>query len=141
MDRPGVGIGLIIENEAGEILIGKRVGSHAAKYSIFGGSIELGETFEAAAIREAQEELGITLVDPVVTAITNNLETYREDGIHFCSVILHTRNFIGQPRIMEPSKCAELGWYAPRQLPEPHFDASRFAIRCFLEDAFYLGSS
>ena len=141
MERPGVGVGIIIENSLGEVLIGKRIGSHAQKYSIPGGSMAIGETFEAAAVREAEEEHGIIPIEPGVIAVTNNLETYREEGIHFVSIILHTRRFRGQPRIVEPDKCAELLWCDPRQLPEPHFDASRFAIKCYLESASYLGAS
>ena len=141
MERPGVGIGIIIENSAGEVLIGRRIGSHAQKYSIPGGAVKLGETFEEAATREALEEHDITVIEPRVIAVTNNLETFREDGVHFISIILHARRFKGEPKIMEPAKCRKILWCNPRMLPEPHFDASRFAIRCFLQNEHYLGAS
>jgi mutator protein MutT len=72
-NKPGVGIGVIIENSAGEILIGKRLGSHAEKYSIPGGKLELGESFEHGAVREIKEEVGLTLEDVKVMGVTNNL--------------------------------------------------------------------
>lgn len=139
--KPKVGIGIIIVNSKGEILIGKRIGSHAQRYSIPGGSLELGETFEAAAIREAKEEIGITLKNPKVIAVTNNLETYRQEGVHFISVILLAESFDGEPKILEPEKCAELLWCDPHSLPEPHFDASRLAVECYLDGAVYKGIS
>jgi len=52
MDHPKVGVGIIIQNTKKEILIGKRIGSHAPFYSIPGGHLENGETFEEAAIKE-----------------------------------------------------------------------------------------
>ncbi|MDN6109542.1 MAG: NUDIX domain-containing protein, partial [Enterobacterales bacterium] len=44
-----VGVGVIIANPQGQILLGKRCGSHAPFWSIPGGHLEEGETFEQAA--------------------------------------------------------------------------------------------
>ena len=54
--QPRVGIGVIVINDEGLILVGKRRGSHAQFYSIPGGAIELGESFEQAAEREVAEK-------------------------------------------------------------------------------------
>lgn len=137
--KPIVGVGIIIEDDEGKILVGKRIGSHAQKYSIFGGALEEGESFEAAAIREAEEELGITVINPKIVCVTNNLETYREEGVHTISVILHAESFKGEPKIMEPHKCADIRWVNPRKLPQPHFDASRLGVECYLNSKFYAG--
>ena len=56
---PRVGLGIIIVNKDGDILIGKRKGRHAQKFSIPGGHLEMGETFEQGAIREIKEEKGV----------------------------------------------------------------------------------
>ncbi len=53
--EPKVGIGVIIIRNDGKILIGKRKGSHAPYWSIPGGHLDLGESFEQAAIREIYE--------------------------------------------------------------------------------------
>ena len=139
--KPGVGLGVIILNSEGKILIQKRIGSHAQKYSIPGGGLELGETFEEGASREIQEEVGITLKNPQVIAVTNNLETYRTENVHYISVVLIAEAFEGKPKIMEPEKCSELIWCDPTDLPQPHFDASRLAIECYLNDSVYRGIS
>lgn len=44
-ELPRIGIGVIILNKDGKILVGKRKGSHAQFYSIPGGHLEVGETF------------------------------------------------------------------------------------------------
>lgn len=59
-----MGLGIIVENDKGQILIMKREGSHAPFWSIPGGKLELGETFEAGAARELKEELDTDIKDP-----------------------------------------------------------------------------
>jgi 8-oxo-dGTP diphosphatase len=131
-----VGIGVILLKD-GKVLLGKRINSYAPKYSIPGGHLEIGETFEEAAIREVKEETGITVKNPKVIAVTNNLQTYELEQIHYVSVILLTTDFSGKPNTMEPDKCEGWQWYDPTNLPQPHFDASEQGIKCFLENKFY----
>ena len=135
--RPHIGIGVILVNPAGQVLIGKREGSHAPYFSIPGGYLEPGESFEAAAIREVKEETGLDIVNPSVLCVVNNLETYKEEGLHVISVCLLAREFSGTLAIMEPDKCSCWLWRDASNLPEPHFEASRIAISCYLEKKFY----
>jgi ADP-ribose pyrophosphatase YjhB (NUDIX family) len=134
---PRVGVGVILTNDKGQVLLGKRKGSHAPYWSIPGGHLELGESFEAAAIREVAEETGLAIQGPEVVAVTNNLETWRESGLHYISVTLHARAD-GEPQLLEPEKCEGWVWRDPRELPEPHFDASRQSIACWLAGCCYL---
>jgi len=138
-ERPKVGIGVILVNDEGRVLIGKRKGSHAQKYSIPGGHLDLGETFEACAIREIKEETDLDIKNPHVIAVTNNLETYREEGKHYISVVLFADQYAGDLKLMEPEKCEEWLWADPKHLPQPHFDASRLGIECYLRGSFYEG--
>ena len=126
--HPRVGIGVIILNEAGEILVGKRRGSHAPFYSIPGGALELGESFEHAAEREVAEETGLRIFEPRVIGVVNDLETFRADGVHFVSAVLVVSKFEGEPKLMEPHKCDGWFWCDPQNLPQPHFWSSREAV-------------
>lgn len=137
-DKPGVGLGVIIVNDKGQILVAKRRGSHAPYWSIPGGKLELGETFEFGAAREVKEEHDIDIEDPQVIAITNNLGTYQAEGVHFISVILLAKSYTGEPKIMEPDKRAEIRWVDPSNLPRPHFDASELGVRCYLKKVPYI---
>ena len=135
--RPHIGIGVILVNPEGQVLIGKREGSHAPYWSIPGGYLEAGETFEAAAIREVKEETGLDILNPSVLCVANNLQTYKAEGLHVISVCLLAKEFSGNLAVMEPDKCSGWQWCDPANLPEPHFEASRQAISCYLEGKFY----
>ncbi len=136
---PKVGVGVILENSSGKILIGKRKNSHAPYYSIPGGHLEEGETFEDCGIREIYEETGIRVRSVSVKAVTNDLETWKESGKHYISVILFSNDFEGEPVLMEPEKCEGWIWADPFDLPEPHFAASRNGIDCYIHGRFYIG--
>lgn len=134
-----VGIGVIIQKED-QILIGKRKGSHAPFYSIPGGHLELGESFEDAAIREIKEETNLEIIKPKVISIVNDLVTFGQENKHYISIILYANKFTGELTNLEPDKCENLFWINPNELPYPHFEASKQAITCFLNNKFYLES-
>ncbi len=136
MSKPVVGLGVILVNQEGKILVGKRKGSHAPYFSIPGGGLEMGESFEEGAAREIMEETGLS-VNPKVIACTNNLETYEDEGFHSISIVLVADAPSEAPIVCEPEKCESWEWVNPRELPEPHFDASRMAIQCYLNGVFY----
>ncbi len=138
MDRPKVGVGVIIQNQNNQILIGKRKGGHAPFFSIPGGHLENGETFEEAAIKEVFEETGLTIKNPTVFCVTNNLRTYKNENKHYVSVNLFTNEFEGNLSVKEPDKCESWDWYELSEIPSPQFDASEFAIECFRKEVFYL---
>lgn len=135
--RPGVGIGVIIVNRDGNVLFIKRKGNHAPYFSIPGGRLEAGETFEECAIREIKEETGMDIRDPKIIAVTNNLKTFKNEGVHYISIILLSKDFSGTPKIMEPEKHEKWIWASPKNIPMPHFDASERGIECYLEGIFY----
>ncbi|EML1934468.1 NUDIX hydrolase [Providencia vermicola] len=138
VDGVVVGVGVIITNQQGQILMGKRSSQHAPYWSIFGGHVDAGESFEACAIREIKEEIGIDITTPTVFGISNNVNTYQQEGKHTVSICMHVEyNGDIEPQIMEADKCESLMWVAPNELPEPHFEASRNAIDLWLNQQFY----
>ncbi|MBI5470069.1 NUDIX domain-containing protein [Candidatus Kaiserbacteria bacterium] len=119
-------------------VIGKRKGSHSPYYSIPGGHLDAGETFENCAIREIQEESGLTIKDPRVIAVTNNLDdTFFQEGKHYISIVLLATDFSGEHTVMEPVKCEGWLWCDPAHLPTPHFGASQSAVDRYLRGVFY----
>lgn len=138
MNRPKVGIGVIIQNDNNEILIGKRKGSHSPFYSIPGGHLENGETFEEAAIKEVYEETGLKIRNPKVICVTNNLRTYIKENKHYVSINLFTNDYEGKLEVKEADKCESWEWHSLTKIPKPHFDASEFAIHCFIKNQFYI---
>lgn len=138
MAVPQIGVGIIIQNKLGQILVGRRKGSHAPYFSIPGGRLELGESFEEAAYREAKEETGLELKEVHILGVTNNLKTFKETGIHYISVVVFCRNFSGVPEVKEKDKCEAWHWVSPQNIPQPHFEASSVSIDCMLQKKCYV---
>ena len=82
------------------------------------GHVEKGETAYDAARREALEEIAVTDLDlAFVTAMqrTRGGEPIDERIDFFFTA----RSWSGEPRIVEPQKCAELRWCSLDDLPDP----------------------
>jgi mutator protein MutT len=61
-ERPWVGVGIIVFDRDGKILLGRRAKEpRRGQWSIPGGTIELGEGARDAAMREIREEFGIEI--------------------------------------------------------------------------------
>ncbi len=86
------------------------------------GHVERGETAYDAARREAAEELaveGLDLVFELTMQRTQGAEPIDERVDFFFS----SRAWSGEPRIVEPEKCADLRWWPLHDLPDgvvPH---------------------
>ncbi|TNM46169.1 NUDIX domain-containing protein [Nocardioides albidus] len=82
------------------------------------GHIERGETAESAARREALEELAITDLDlAFATAMQRTAHDLPiDERVDF---FFTARSWSGEPRIVEPAKCADLRWFALDDLPVP----------------------
>ncbi|MFI8415893.1 NUDIX hydrolase [Serratia sp. NPDC078593] len=132
------GVGVIIINAQGEILLGKRCGKHAPFWSIPGGHLEAGESFEQCAQREIAEETGLDIAPPLFIGVSNNLQTWRAENKHTVSICMVVTHPGGEPQLREPAKCAEWRWFALDELPEPHFEASQMAIRLWQSGQHYL---
>ena len=78
------------------LLIEKLRGHGAGKVNAPGGHIEIGETPEECAIREAFEEVGITVVSADLHATLKFHDT--ENGFNMLGYALVSTNFTGQPK-------------------------------------------
>ncbi len=115
--HPRVGVGVLILKD-GKLLMAKRKGSHGSgTWAPPGGKLDFEEEVEACAIRETFEETGLEVKDPKFITITNDIA----EGTHY--VTLWTRAIYagGEPRITEPEKCDEIGWFDLNDLPSPLF--------------------
>ncbi len=82
------------------------------------GHVERGETAYDAARREAREEIG---VDDLELEFVTTMHRTRGDlpideRVDFFFL---ARSWAGEPRILEPAKCAELRWCDLDALPDP----------------------
>lgn len=122
IDFPGVGTGLAILRDGKLLLYRRTRAPEAQHWSIVGGKVDLGESSEAAARREAEEESGLKI--GAVEFLLHSEQFEAIDGQHWVSMIYRTSDISGNPRVMEPEKLPEFGWFALDDLPAP---LSRFA--------------
>ncbi|MEK7108070.1 MAG: NUDIX hydrolase [Patescibacteria group bacterium] len=120
LQRPFVGVGVIIPRADGHFLLGQRIGSHGLNtWSFPGGHLEFGETWEGCAAREAAEETGIVVHRSRFVALTNDIHT--ETNKHYITIFMLAEQWEGSPTDCEPHKCLGWGWYPWDALPRPLF--------------------
>ena len=117
MKRPSVGVAVVFLND-GKILLGKRKNSHGeGLWATPGGYVELGETCENAAKREAYEETGL-----LVHALKEMTWVEHIEGLHHSiSFFFLVDIFEGTPEVKEKEKCEEWVWFDLKNLPSNLF--------------------
>jgi 8-oxo-dGTP diphosphatase len=121
IDYIGVAAGAMIINDRGELFLAKR--SQTAKnerghWETPGGGVEFGETLEEAARREIKEEYGVDI--EVLDTFPAADHLIPDEGQHWVAVTFLAKIADGQePRIMEPDKCDDIGWFTFDDLPSP----------------------
>lgn len=82
------------------------------------GHVERGETAFDAAEREALEEIGVS--DLALEFLTTMQRTRGGEPIdERVDFFFTARSWRGEPRIIEPDKCADMRWFPLDDLPEP----------------------
>jgi 8-oxo-dGTP diphosphatase len=133
MAKPQVGVGVVFVRE-GRVFLAKRHGSHGEDtWASAGGHLELGESLEECARREAMEELGVT-VGGLRFLCVSNIIAY---GRHYVDV-----EFLGdigqqEPRLAEAGAFTDFGWFPLEALPKPLFQAVRYALDSLRTGRYY----
>lgn len=140
--KVGVGVGVMLLRE-GKILLGRRH-TDADKadselhgegtWTMPGGKLEFGETFEEGARREVYEETGIELGGMKVICVNND----KNEHAHFVTIGLFSDQFGGEPKIMEPDEIVEWRWFGLDDLPNPVYFPSAKIIENYRKNLFYI---
>jgi 8-oxo-dGTP diphosphatase len=139
----GVGFGVMILNE-GKVLLGQRHPDplkadselHGeGTWTMPGGKLHFGESFEAGAIREVEEEIGIHLSPEDVQVIT--VQNDMVPDAHFVTIGLLCTTSIGQPQVMEPDEITQWKWFDIDNLPSPLFSPSKKIMDNYKTKKFY----
>eukprot|EP00899_Mesostigma_viride_P002728 jgi/Mesvir1/12456/Mv00610-RA.1 len=124
-----VGVGVVLVNDKGQVLLGCRKGSHGAgKFALPGGHLEFGESWEQCAIREVEEEVGVTISTPRYVFCVNSVML--SENKHYITLFMQATFPDGKlPRTMEPHKCEGWLWADWANLPSPLFQPLEDAIK------------
>lgn len=140
--RVGAGFGVILEKE-GKILLGMRHTDpnkadselHGeGTWTLPGGKLEWGETFEEGAVREVKEETGIIAENPEVISVHNHKNQYA----HFVTIGLVCSTWEGEAKVMEPDEIIEWQWFDIQNLPTPMYFPSAEVIENYVQKKFYI---
>ncbi len=139
-----VGFGVMILNE-GKVLLGQRHHDPAkadselhgeGTWTMPGGKLEYGESFEEGVVREVLEETGLAIDPEGLKFIALNND--RNEHAHFITIGFLYEAAVGAPRVMEPDEIVRWGWFPLNNLPEPLFFPSHKVIQNYLQKEIYI---
>ncbi len=140
--KVGVGFGVMILKD-GKLLLGKRhedpekassLLNGAGTWTMPGGKLHFGETFEESATREVLEETGITLNKMNVICVNQDII----ETAHFITIGLFSDTFSGEPKVMEPDEITEWRWFDLNNLPSPIYFPSAKVLENYKHKKFYI---
>lgn len=85
------------------------------------GKLDAGESVLGAAVREAEEEIGVRL-DPAGLRLVHTVHAVRSGLEPRLGLFFEARDWAGEPVNREPEKCSGLGWFALDALPPDVID-------------------
>ncbi len=143
-DKPkiGVGFGVMILKD-GKVLLGRRhddpekassLLDGAGKWTMPGGKLHFGETFEQGALRETKEETGIILKKMKLIAINNDII----ETAHFITAGMLCEDFEGKAQVLEPDEITEWKWFSLEDLPSPLYFPSEKVLKNYKSEKFYI---
>lgn len=136
--RPRVGVGVLIQNNKGEVLLGLRQGAHGAgEWSFPGGHLEFGETIFETAKREVKEEVNLDVDDFELISVADELRYIKTDNKHYLNIGIKAVYGGGEPKLMESDKCREWRWVSLENLPERLLEGTELIIRNYKAGKIY----
>lgn len=126
IDFIGIGVGAVIVNDRGKLFLARRGAGARNEHGLWefpGGCVEFGERMADALRREVREEYGMEISVGELFDVTDHILV--EEGQHWISPAFICAALEDSPRILEPDKCSEIGWFDPDRMPEELTQATR----------------
>jgi 8-oxo-dGTP diphosphatase len=118
MKIPQVGVGVVVIRGE-KILMGKRKSELGRGLWAFpGGHLDFGETVEACALRELEEE---TALKARICQLGGWSSAFFMPDKHYITLFAYVWDFEGEPQLTEPDKCEVWEWFDWRDLPKPYY--------------------
>lgn len=122
MDYIGVTVVFFCHDGKGKLLMYLRTEKCRDEHNTWdvgGGSMEFGETFEQAVMREVKEEYGAEALKLDFVQVNNVIRKHNGVPTHWIALIFAVQVDPGNVIIGEPEKMGEIGWFLPDDLPGP----------------------
>ncbi|MFI6362276.1 NUDIX domain-containing protein [Nocardia sp. NPDC050630] len=123
----------LVLRRGSDVLFGQRqnTGYEDGAWHLPSGHLEAGESVIDALIREAEEEIGISIApkDVHFAHIMHNSSSGGRMAFFFS-----VRSWEGEPRNREPDKCAELQWFSANEPPDYMIGYCRAAMAHIASD-------
>ncbi len=133
-----VGIGVMIQKEGKEVLLGLRQGSHGeGEWCFPGGSQDFGETLEECVRREVLEETGLKVGKIELISLADELKYIESDGKHFVNIGFKAEYIGGEPDIKEPEKCMEWKWWKQDAIPNNLLEGTSLIFKALKRGTIY----
>lgn len=110
-DKPGISAAIVV-HEGQVLMVRRRVKEGELSWQFPAGAIEPGETAEQAAVRETQEETGLTVEAVKVLGERVHPKTGRSMSYTACASIS------GTAHVADGEELAEIAWVAHGEIPE-----------------------
>ncbi len=107
-DQPVVGIGAVIIQDGKIALIKRGNEPSKGKWTIPGGLVELGESLDAAVIRETKEETCLDVDNPCLIDVVDNVDLDEQGKIKYHYIIIDYLVHVKAGEIQAASDAAEL---------------------------------
>lgn len=135
---PRVGIGVMIQNEKEEVLLGLRKGSHGeGEWAFPGGHLEMGEKIFETAKREVKEETGLDVDEFKIISVADEMRYLETDGKHYVNIGVLGRYKGGEPKVVETEKCEEWRWFSLDNLPDKMLEGTELTIMNYKKGKIY----
>lgn len=109
-DQPVVGIGAVVIQDGKIALIKRGNEPSKGKWTIPGGLVELGESLEAAVIRETKEEVCLDVENPTLIGVVDNVDLDEQGKVKYHYVIIDYLVHVKFGVIQAASDAEELRW-------------------------------
>jgi len=129
---------LIQENK---ILLNRRNDTqYKGVYSLVCGHVEKGENVINALLREAKEEIGITILPEnvrVIAAVHRPSADYKNTVVDIIDFFALVSSYTGEIENLEPEKTQEVGFYDIDNLPDNCTAQVKKALELYQKQEFY----
>ena len=98
-----------------------------AHFGLPSGKVEQDESYATCAIREAKEEVGVTIQRADLEYV-HTMHRYEVNENNWVDVFFEAKKWQGELHNAEPSKASEFMWLDPKNLPDNIVPNVRYAI-------------